>query len=121
MVLQFFLLYFRCMVCDPEGFLTCGYHGLCIHFDESRVDPRAAPWFGKDFSAAEGDPQVHQAADGVVFLAVESRSSCVPHDGGKSPTQSSAADIIFQRQWMENPAFPVRFWSVYQFVVRTKQ
>ena len=65
--------------------------------------------------------QLHQAADGVFFLAVESRFSCVPHDGGKSPTQSSAVDIIFQRQWMENPVFPVLFWSVYQFVVWTKQ
>lgn len=65
------------MAGDPGGFLTCDYQGLCIHPDESRVDPSATAWFGEDISATVGDPQLHQAADGLAFLAVKSRTSCV--------------------------------------------
>ena len=57
---------------NSGGFPCGGYQGLCIPLDESRVDPRATAWLGEDMSAAGGDTQLHQAAAGPVFLAVDS-------------------------------------------------
>nr|XP_022334437.1 uncharacterized protein LOC111131283 [Crassostrea virginica] len=39
-----------------------------------RMDPRAAAWLGENISAAGGDPLLHQTADGLAFLAVDSRT-----------------------------------------------
>ena len=80
------------MVGNPGSFSSCG---LCVSLDEGHVYPRAAAWLGEDISG--GDTPLHQAAAGLAIPAVDSRPWCVPHDGGKSPIQSSAVDIIYQK------------------------
>ena len=37
----------------------------------------------------------------------------------RAPPSLQPLTSYIKHQWMENPVFPVRSWSVYQFVVRT--
>ena len=62
------------MAGNPGGFPSGSYQGLRIPLDESRMDPRAAAWLGENISAAGGDPLLHQTADVLAFLAVDSRT-----------------------------------------------
>lgn len=70
--------------------------GVCVSLDEGHMDPHPEPR-ARDHLQREGSiPHIHETADGLAFLALESYCGRVPGAEGEVPTPPSGTGAVHQ-------------------------